>query len=78
MEFLIKLFTICCRATNEFVIHHDKLQKYGVINKITTTNNIKRCLEQFDLIEYEVYRLLNVEQPVKQGGFSYKNISNQE
>ena len=43
-------FLEICDKSDEFVIHHDKLQKYGVINKITTTNNIKRCLEQFDLI----------------------------
>ena len=67
-------FLEICSATDEFLIHYDKLKEYGVINNINTTGLIKRCLEQFDLIENEDYRVYNVVQPVKQGGFSNKNI----
>ena len=44
-------FLEICSATDKFLIHHDKLKEYGVINNINTSAKIKRGLEQFNLIE---------------------------
>ena len=56
----------------EFCIEHIKLQEYKVINTVKSSD-IKRCLEQFNLIENEDYRVSNVGHPVPQGGNSIKN-----
>lgn len=67
-------FLYLCKHKGEFVVEQEKLKEYGIINSLTTSFNIKRSLEQFDLVENEDYRLLNVEQPVVQGGFSIKKL----
>ena len=46
---------------DEFCVKHKKLQKYGVINNIKSSN-IKDCLKKFELKENEDYRVLNVQQ----------------
>ena len=61
-------FLEICDKSNEFIIHHKKLQEYGVINKISTTNNIISCLKQFEIVENIDYQvLLNVQQNSKLG-----------
>ncbi len=65
-------FLYLCNHKSEFVVEHEKLKEYGVLTSMKTSNNIKRSLDQFDLIENEDYRVLNVEQPVVQGGVSIK------
>jgi hypothetical protein len=58
---------------DDFCIHHDMLQKYGVITLKKGTTDIKRLFEQYELIENEDYRLRNIAEPVKQGGYITKN-----
>ena len=58
---------------NEFIVEHIKLQEYGVLTNINTSEKIKKNLERLFLIENEDYRVSQVRQPVKQGGFSTKN-----
>ena len=69
MEYFIDII----KHKNEFYIHHNKLKEYGVIKDIKSSN-ILNCLNQFNMIENEDYRLLNVKQPVKQGGYSTKKV----
>ncbi len=69
MEFFLEL----CEHENEFIIEHSKLKEYNVITNIKSCN-ILDCLLKFDLIENQDYRVLNVQQPVKQGGYSIKNL----
>ena len=68
MDYFLEL----CNNENEFIVDHIKLQEYGVLNNIETSGLIKRRLESLDMIENEDYRVYNVVQPVKQGGFSTK------
>ena len=56
----------------DFCIHHDMLQKYGVLTKIDTTNNIKRILKQNNFKENKDYTVLNVEHRVSSRTI-YKN-----
>lgn len=65
-------FLYLCKHKGDFVVEHEKLKEYGVLNNIDTSKDIKRSLEQFDLAENEDYRVGNVAQPVAQGGFSNK------
>jgi hypothetical protein len=58
---------------NQFVVHHEMLIKYGVATS-NRSSNIKDRLESLGLVEAEDYRLLDVQQPVKQGGFSKKKV----
>ena len=68
MDYFLEL----CNNENEFIVDHIKLQEYGVLNTIDTSQKIKRSLETLMLIENEDYRVANVGYPVKQGGFSTK------
>ena len=56
---------------NEFIVKHIKLQEYKVINNIKSST-ILQALNGNYLIENEDYRVHNVMQPVKQGGYSIK------
>lgn len=67
MDYFLEL----CDNENEFIVDHIKLQEYKVINNLKSSN-IKDCLVKSDLIENKDYRVLDVQQPVKQGGFSNK------
>jgi hypothetical protein len=67
MDYFLEL----CNNENKFIVEHIKLQEYKVINNLKSSN-IKDCLVKSDLIENEDYRVLDVQQPVKQGGFSTK------
>ena len=70
MDYFLEL----CNHENEFIVDHIKLQEYGVLTNIKNSNNIKKTLDNsLMLIENEDYRVRNVSQPVKQGGFSNKN-----
>ena len=57
---------------NECCIHHNMLQKYGIISLNGTTNDIKRILEQNKFIENADYLLRNVAQQLS-SGTKYKN-----
>jgi hypothetical protein len=67
MDYFLEL----CNNENEFIVEHIKLQEYRVINNLKSSN-IKDCLDKSDLIENEDFRVLDVQQSVKQGGFSTK------
>jgi len=56
----------------EFYVPHNKLKEYKIISNTKSSVDIKRCLDQFNLIEDEDYRVRNVAHPVPQGGFSNK------
>ena len=45
---------------------------YYSIVTTTRSNNVLQMLDQFDAIKDNDYQLLNVQQPVKQGGVSIK------
>ena len=64
-------FLEICDKEDEFYIEHIKLQEYDVINNIKSSN-ILDCLAKFNLNENINYRVLDVQQPVRQGGFSIK------
>ena len=59
-------------SKNDCCIHHNMLQKYGIISLKGTTNDIKRILEQNDFIENEDFQLRNVAQQLL-SGTKYKN-----
>ena len=46
----IDYFLELCENENQFIVDHIKLKEYGVI-KTFKSNDIQRCLKQFDLIE---------------------------
>ena len=56
---------------DKICIPHEYLIKYGIVTT-TRSNNVLQMLDQFDAIKDKDYRLLNVQQPVKQGGISIK------
>ena len=47
-------------SKNECCIHHNMLQKYGIISLNKGTTDIKRILEQNDFIENDDFKLRNV------------------
>ena len=59
-------------SKDECCIHHNMLQKYGIISLKNGSTNIKRLLEQNEFIENEDYLLLNVEEHLS-SGTKYKN-----
>ena len=61
---------------DDFCVNHSKLYEYNVIkDKKQDTKNIKQCLvDDNDLVEGEDYQVSEVREPVKQGGFSIKNV----
>ena len=60
-------------SKNECCIHHNMLQKYDIITMKGTTNDIKKMLEQYEMIEYKDFDLRNVSQVRPQGGTVIKN-----
>lgn len=64
-------FLEICNKENEFCIDYNKLQEYNAINNIKSCN-IKDCLNNSNLEEEVDNRVLNVQQPVPQGGFFIK------
>jgi hypothetical protein len=52
---------------DQFVVEHDKLFTYGVINT-KKMNDVKVCLEQYNLIENEDYQVRNVPLNLISGG----------
>jgi len=70
----MEYFLSICNHKNEFIINQEKLKEYKIINNIENSNNIKKTLDLHNLEKDIDYRVRNVSQPVKQGGFSIKNI----
>ena len=58
MDYFLEL----CNHENEFIVEHIKLQEYGVLNSIDTSQKIKRSLDTLMLIENEDYLVANVGQ----------------
>ena len=52
---------------NECCIHHNMLEKYGILTLKNGSTNIKRLLDQNEFIENEDYLLLNVEEQLSSG-----------
>ena len=65
-------FLEICQHDDKFVIHHDKLKEYKVIEN-GNGNKILSILKRRNLIENVDYRVAEDSHPVKQGGFVYKN-----
>ena len=60
-------------SKDECCIHHNMLEKYGIISLKNGSTNIKRLLEQNEFIENEDFNLLNVEEVRKNRGSVIKN-----
>ena len=60
-------FLEICNKNGQFIIKHEMLKKYGVINNIETSAIIKRCLEQYKLEESKEYMVYNVVHHLIQG-----------
>jgi len=60
-------------SKDECCIHHNMLQKYDIISLNGTTNDIKRILNQNELVENEDFNLRNVAQVRKDRGTVAKN-----
>ena len=60
-------------SKNECCIHHNMLQKYGIISLNKGTTDIKRILEQNDFIENDDFKLRNVAEFNSKGGRGNKN-----
>lgn len=48
-------FLYLCKHKGEFVVEHEKLKEYGVLNTMKTSD-ANRMLNQFDLEENEDYK----------------------
>lgn len=70
LEF-VPYFLELCDHENQYYVHHNKLKEFGVLKTIKS-DTIKNCLAGNLLVEGEDYRLHNIMQPVKQGGYSVK------
>lgn len=57
---------------NEFIVEHQKLKEYGIINNMKSSTILQTLINTALLIENEDYRVHNIMHPVKQGGFSIK------
>ena len=60
-------FLEICKDNNKFIINQEKLKEYRVLNNIDTSAVIKRCLNQYNLIENKDYLLYNVVQQLPSG-----------
>jgi hypothetical protein len=69
MEYFLKL----TENEGEFIVHHEKLVEYGIMSSIRSSD-VKKKLDALELVEDEEYRLRDISQPVKQGGYSHKNV----
>lgn len=69
MEYFLELTT----HEGEFVVHHNKLIEYGIMSSIRSSD-VKVKLDALGLVENEDYRVRDISQPVKQGGYSTKKI----
>ena len=65
-------FLEICQNDDKFVIHHDKLKEYKVIES-DDSQKVFNILKRRNLIENIDYRITVDGEPVKQGGFVYKN-----
>ena len=69
MEYFLEL----TENEGEFIVHHEKLVEYGITSSIRSSV-VKEKLDALGLVEDEEYRLQDVLQPVKQGGYSTKKV----
>ena len=57
-------------SKNECCIHHNMLEKYGILSLKNGTTNIKRLLKQNNFIENKEYQIRNVPDLRSRGGTS--------
>ncbi len=67
----MQYFLLLTTMIRKFIVPGDKLREYGVINT-NRSSQIKDTMKQYGLIEDEDYRVQDVLQPVRQGGFVTK------
>lgn len=67
----MQYFLLLTTMIKKFIVPGDKLREYGVINT-NKTSHIKDTMKQYGLVEDEDYRVTDVRQPVRQGGFVTK------
>ena len=60
-------------SKDECCIHHDMLQKYGILSLKKGTTDIKNLINQNNFIESEDHQIRNVSELRPQGGSSIKN-----
>ena len=60
-------------SKNECCIHHNLLQKYGIISLNGTTNDIKKLLDQYEFENNKDYNLRHMSQVRKNRGNVIKN-----
>ena len=58
---------------DEFYVHHSKLIEYGVMTSTQSTHILEK-LNTLRLVENEEYRLTDIREPVKQGGYTVKKV----
>jgi hypothetical protein len=68
MEYFLEI----CDKDDEFVIPHSKLVEYGIMIS-NDRQKVKTKLDRLKMIENQNYRLTQLSEPVKQGGFVTKN-----
>ena len=68
MEFFMSLVD-----KKDICVSMQKLIDFKVISKKNASANLKDLLKQHDFKEGKDYRLLDIQEPVKQGGFTKKN-----
>jgi phage anti-repressor protein len=59
-------------SKNECCIHHNLLQKYGILSLKSGSTDIKNLIKQYEFIDNEDYQIRNVSELRPQGGTSIK------
>lgn len=69
MEYFLEI----CEHEDQFIVNHEKLIQYNVITN-NRSNDVKKCLEQFNLVDNIDYLMRNVPQQCRQGNVIHKNV----
>jgi hypothetical protein len=69
MEYFLEL----SNHKGKFIVHHNKLIEYGIMSSVRSSA-VKERLDVLGLVEGKEYRLTDVREPVKQGGYSSKKV----
>ena len=69
----MKYFLELTENEGELCVHHEKLIEYGIMSS-KQSSNVKVKLDAVGLVEEEDYRLIDIYEPVPQGGYSTKKV----
>lgn len=70
MKYFLELY----ESEEDYPVEHTALIKYGIMTCSDNSSKIKEKLKNLGLVNVDDYRLADVRQPVKQGGFSSKKV----